>query len=162
MKSLHEFKVTNEMIQAAKSVFAATAMLKVMEPKILAVKKAVLTDCSFLRAQEHWISGEENIVLEPFDVFMLSEGDFDIYLAKVYDAYAANGIKAEFGFCPLQHLKDIKFRAEDWLIETFEPQLCISVEQARSHRDRPKLVNLMLELVRPHCSFTLESYLKGE
>jgi hypothetical protein len=132
---MKKFNPTNEMIEAAKTVFMTMAYTETIKPII---------------AKEWTAKGmQDQIILNPDQTYLLQDSDFQVYLQETFKARDKAGLRVDNPeFCPLLVAEDLQRQAERALIEAMEP--VTHLEPARLYGDnRKKFLDLTLKLLAP-------------
>lgn len=150
------FTPTQDMINAAKAVFAAKAWVETIKPTVNGYKKGVLARHQWHIAKQ-WVGrrGEKDrIILDPADSYLLSDQDAQVYYREVNEARKAAGlhVKSE-DMCPLLVAEHAEVKAIWGLFDAMEgingvtqnQLLCAGLDKYK------EMTELMLKLLAPYC-----------
>ncbi len=144
------FKPTDEMIQAAKTVFMAMATVETIKPIVREYEKEILKKYQFHIAQSWTEKGiPDEVILDPEKTYLLEDTDFQIYLKDAFQERDKAGLKVDNPeFCPLLVAEHLQCDAEYILIETMEPVTHLQPSNIYGN-NRKKLIDLTLKLLAP-------------
>lgn len=84
----------NTLAELKQNYFATKALYEIIDEKAKRIQEGILLSHSFYADKE---SGEVKRILRPFDTYLMSETDFDLYLVLVYAEYQKAGIADKRG-----------------------------------------------------------------
>lgn len=149
-----KFVPTSQMIDAAEQVFFAMALLQTIEPIVIAYQTFVLKQGQwsirpdYLKSFRKRHTGPEPLerkVLDPKDIYLLSDSDFNLCAAQfeIERTKTSFTVKRE-GNCPLLEAQTRLITAKHRLAEVMAPITKMSLEQITAAP--PVLYNEYIEL----------------
>ncbi len=147
---MRKFNPTQEMIDSAKSVFMAMALVDTIKPVVKGYEEEILNRHQYHIGKE-WIDKgmRDEIIINPDQTYLLEDPDFQVYLKEAFEARDKAGLKVDNPeFCPLLVAEHLLVDAEHLLIESMKP--ITQLETGRVYGDnRKKLIDLSLKLLAP-------------
>lgn len=126
--SLKKEDVKAEMLESAKAVFAAKAIVDTIKPVVVANQKAVLAEMN-VGCDPMWADDHEGAILDPKDSYLMSDVDFEFYHDKVKELNDAAGFKVKNPeLCPLLVAESVERDATHEMLKAFEPLAGIKYE----------------------------------
>lgn len=145
---MEKFKPTKEMVEAAKTVFVAMAIVETIKPVVIGYEKDILIKYKFHIAKQWTDKGiADEIILDPAHSYLLEDADFQVYLAECNQAREAAHLKVDKPeFCPLLVAESLQSDAENGLIESMRE--VTHLEPSSLYGDnRKKFLDLTLRLL---------------
>jgi hypothetical protein len=145
---MEKFNPTNEMIEAARTVFVAMAFVETIKPVVVGYEKAILAKHQFHIAKQWTDKGiADEIILDPDHSYLLEDADFQVYFEECNKAREAAHLKVDNPeFCPLLVAEHLQSDAENYLIESM--QEVTHIEPSSLYGDnRKKFLDLTLKLL---------------
>lgn len=146
--------ITNEMKQAAKTVFMAMAFTQTIRPIVEEYQKRIIQEIKPIVADEFKQIGFTTIT-ESKDSYLMNETDFKTYLTRCNE----ERIKAKLHvdnveFCPLLVAEDLQRQADRTFIDVMEPITHLTTDKVLCSNNGlanyKKLIDLSLRLVAPY------------
>jgi hypothetical protein len=145
---MEKFNPSEEMVESARTVFAAMAMVETIKPIVQGYQRTVLEKHQFHIAKV-WIKKgmQDRIILKAEDTYLMADADFLVYLSEC--DREASGLKIDkSGFCPLLVAESLQSDAEYELIRSMENITHLS-PSALYGENRKKFLDLTLRLLAP-------------
>lgn len=124
VKTANELKnsITDEMVAAAKLVFAAMAARDVIKPIVEGYQKVILQEKEFYPAEKWQKHGDNKRIVDSEHTYLMEEKDFDYYLKRCNE----ERIKAKLHVnnpenCPLLVAENNIRKATNYLMPMMEP-----------------------------------------
>jgi hypothetical protein len=155
---MKKFKPTNEIVQAASTVFVAMALVQTIRPVVIGIQTKVLLKGHYKYSNDLALKlidrGEifPDYVTNPDHTYLMNDKDFQDYLTKCKQYELESGLKTENPeFCPLLVAESMEREAKHCLIEVMEPITKITLDMATHNLENyRKLVELTLKLLAPY------------
>lgn len=149
--------ITEDMKQAAKTVFKTMAFTQTIRPIVRAYQLKIIDEMKPQvneRDAKNYRLGFK-IITDPKDTYLMNNEDFQVYLKRCNE----ERIKAKLHvdneeFCPLLVAEDLQRQAERAFIETMEPITHLTPDKVLCSKNGlenyRKLIDLSLRLLAPY------------
>lgn len=156
---MKEFIPTQNMIDAAKAVFVAMAMVQTLEPIITGIQRKLLEEgkypCDSKWSERARSDGE--YITDPNQSYLMSEKDSKKYLDLLHEEIIKAGFDVKKHYCPLLIAKSDLTDAKRELIIAMEPVITpktgltyeVLVTTHRSIEKIDQVVDMTLKLLAP-------------
>lgn len=149
---MKDFNPTQEMKQAAETVFLAMAWTQTVEPVVKGYQQKILNDYVFNYALEWVERGEkEGRITNIRDTYLMTNEDFKRYMHLQNIERKKAGLHVENEeFCPLLVAESLERDAKREMVKTMECVTGITCDQLTMNLERyRKYVELTLQLLAP-------------
>lgn len=154
-KTAYPLGITQEMINAAEVFLLAKVLEEAIEPVVTQYSKRILEKHEF-KASDKWNEFPEvakKVILDPKQVYLLSEEDMATYLAEAFIARDNAGLKVSHPEnCPYLEAKNHRVMAENALFDTVSkhPKLGNLKPHLLTLDERSKVIDLILTILTPY------------
>jgi hypothetical protein len=146
--------ITEEMKQAAKTLFKAMAFTQTIKPIVRGYQQKIIDEIK-PQTNTKYAWTKKYTITKPEDAYLMSDEDFQVYLKRCNEERIKAKLHVENEeFCPLLVAEDLQRQAERAFIETMEPITHLTPDRVLCSKNGlenyRKLIDLSLRLLAPY------------
>jgi hypothetical protein len=149
MLTKQNINITEDMKQAAKTVFIAMAFTETIRPIVEDYQQKILNE---LKPKDVY---RNEVITNPKYSYQMNDSDFQVYLKRCNEERIKAKLHVESEeYCPLLVAEDLQRQAERSFIDIMEPITHLSADKVLCSKDGldnyKKLIDLSLRLLAPY------------
>lgn len=145
------FKISDELIEAGKTVFLAMAYTQTIRPVIENYQRKILEKHQFRINPKFLERGmADEPITDPEYCYLITDEDFKTYLQEVHEQHIKHGFHVKFEYCPLLIAESMERNAKRELLRAAQYITNINPDNYIPLKLYEQLIELTLQLVSPY------------